>query len=65
MSYRPCLYPWVMIRLSPRRQPVVFARFRNRSDGESYLQALKPLMPNAKFVLFFDIGLPMDQEEST
>nr|WP_293120804.1 hypothetical protein [Moorena sp. SIO4G3] len=60
MFYGACLYPWVMIRLLPRRQPVVFARFHNRSDAESYLQALKPLMPHAKFVLFFDISLPMD-----
>ncbi|NEO43649.1 MAG: SPOR domain-containing protein [Moorea sp. SIO4A3] len=43
-------------------QRVVVGRFRNRSDAEGHLKALKRLMPDAKFVIVFDVGNPMDKE---
>ncbi|WAN68589.1 hypothetical protein BJP36_40145 [Moorena producens JHB] len=52
MSHRR-LYPWVMVCLLPRMPPVVFARFDNPADPNGYVQALKQLIPGAKFLLFF------------
>ncbi|WP_424096850.1 hypothetical protein [Moorena producens] len=63
MSYSQ-LYPWVMICLLPHMPPLVFARFCNPSDAKSHSQALKQLMPHGKFLIFLDIGLPMEQDES-
>ncbi|NEQ88873.1 MAG: hypothetical protein F6K26_56025 [Moorea sp. SIO2I5] len=56
MSYSERLHPWVVIRLLPQMQRVVVARFRNRSDAEGHLWALKRLMPDAKFIIVFDVG---------
>ncbi|NET63219.1 MAG: hypothetical protein F6K63_01925 [Moorea sp. SIO1G6] len=63
MSYSPSLQPWVMIRLLRGRPPLVFARFCSPSDARSYSQAMKHLMPDAKFLIFLDRSLPMDEEE--
>ncbi|NEP66775.1 MULTISPECIES: hypothetical protein [Moorena] len=63
MSDSPSLYPWVMIRLLPPMPPVVFARFRNCYDAKGYLQTLKQLVPDAKFLIVFDISVPIEQEE--
>ncbi|NEO76644.1 hypothetical protein [Moorena sp. SIO4G3] len=63
MNYSERLHPWVVIRLLPEMQRVVVARFRNRSDAEGHLWALKRLMPDAEFIIVFDIGKnPIDQE---
>ncbi|NEQ83116.1 MAG: hypothetical protein F6K26_23720 [Moorea sp. SIO2I5] len=63
MSYSERLHPWVIVRLLPRMQRVVVARFRKRSDAEGHLKALKRLMPDAQFVIIFDIGNdPMGKE---
>ncbi|NEO76817.1 hypothetical protein [Moorena sp. SIO4G3] len=63
MSYSERLHPWVIVRLLPRMQRVVVARFRKRSDAEGHLKALKRLMPNAQFVIIFDVGNnPMGKE---
>ncbi|AOY84605.1 hypothetical protein BJP36_10265 [Moorena producens JHB] len=64
MCYSQRLYGWVMIRLLPPMPPLVFARFDNLSDAKSYSQAMKQLMPHAKFLIFFDVSLPIDQDES-
>ncbi|NEP37143.1 hypothetical protein [Moorena sp. SIO3B2] len=63
MYYGRSLYPWVLVRLLPPMPPLVFARFDKLCDAKSYVQALKRLMPDAKFLIFLDISLPMDQEE--
>ncbi|NEP35419.1 hypothetical protein [Moorena sp. SIO3B2] len=63
MSYRPSLYPWVMVRLLPPMPPVVFARFPNCYDAKGYLQTLKQLVPDARFLIIFDISVPMEPEE--
>ncbi|NEO81550.1 hypothetical protein [Moorena sp. SIO4G3] len=62
MYYRQSLYPWVLVRLLPPMPPVVFARFDNLCDAKRYVQPLKRLMPDAKFLIFLDISLRMDQE---
>ncbi|NEO75713.1 hypothetical protein [Moorena sp. SIO4G3] len=53
-------------RLHQDMQRVIVARFRNRSDAEGHLWALKRLMPEAKFIIIFDLGKPMepDSEDS-
>ena len=63
MSYSERLHPWVIVRLLPKMQRVVVARFRKRSDAEGHLKALKRLMPDAQFVIIFDVGNnPMGKE---
>nr|WP_293023074.1 MULTISPECIES: hypothetical protein [unclassified Moorena] len=57
MSHHLSLYPWVMVRLLPPMPPVVFARFRNCCDAKGYSQTLKQLVPDAKFLIIFDIPL--------
>ncbi|NET65907.1 MAG: hypothetical protein F6K63_16540 [Moorea sp. SIO1G6] len=67
MSYSQRLYPWAIVRLLPQMQRVVVARFRNRSDAEGHRSALKRLMPEAEFVIIFDVPNPrdIDKEESS
>ncbi|NES87325.1 MAG: hypothetical protein F6K63_11175 [Moorea sp. SIO1G6] len=60
MSYSQRLYPWALIRLLPKMQRVVVRRFRNRSDAEGHLQAVKRLMPDEKFIIIFDLEDPID-----
>ncbi len=59
MSYAERLHPWVVVRLLPKMQRVIVARFRKRSDAEGHMQALKRLMPDDQFVIIFDIGEPI------
>ncbi|NEO95465.1 MAG: hypothetical protein F6K56_36875 [Moorea sp. SIO3G5] len=54
MSDTEHLYPWVMVRLLPPMPPMVFARFDSPADAKGYVQALKLLMPGAKFLIFLD-----------
>ncbi|NEO94187.1 MAG: hypothetical protein F6K56_29920, partial [Moorea sp. SIO3G5] len=56
------LYPWAVIHLLPKMQRVVVGRYRNRSDAEGHLQALKQLMPDGKFIIIFDLPEPMDEQ---
>ncbi|NET66772.1 MAG: hypothetical protein F6K63_21245 [Moorea sp. SIO1G6] len=62
MTYRDRLSPWVIVRLLPKMQRVVVARFRNRSDAEGHLRSLRQLMPDVKFVIIFDTGEELDQK---
>ncbi|NEQ88792.1 MAG: hypothetical protein F6K26_55555 [Moorea sp. SIO2I5] len=61
MSYSQRLYPWAVVRLLPKMQRMVVGRFRNRSDAEGHMQALKRLMPDGKFIIVFDIGQDIGQ----
>ncbi|NET82062.1 MAG: hypothetical protein F6J94_08965 [Moorea sp. SIO1F2] len=61
MSYSQRLYPWAVVRLLPKMQRVVVGRFRNRSDAEGHMQALKRLMPDGKFIIVFDIGQEIEE----
>ncbi|NEQ83744.1 MAG: hypothetical protein F6K26_27220 [Moorea sp. SIO2I5] len=65
MSYSQRLYPWAIVRLLPQMQRVVVARFRNRSDAEGHRSALKRLMPEAEFVIIFDLPNPIGEEGSS
>ncbi|NEO17888.1 MULTISPECIES: hypothetical protein [unclassified Moorena] len=62
MTYSQRLYPWAVVRLLPKMQRVVVGRFRNRSDAEGHMEALKRLMPDGKFIIVFDIGQDIDEE---
>jgi len=64
MSYSQRLYPWALIRLLPNMQRMVVRRFRNRSDAEGHLQALKRLMPDEKFIIIFDLGETIEGEST-
>lgn len=54
MPYRDCLNGWLVVRLLPKMQRVVVGRFRNHSDAEVHLQALRRLIPEAQLVIMFD-----------
>ncbi|AOW98393.1 hypothetical protein BJP34_02075 [Moorena producens PAL-8-15-08-1] len=62
MTYSERLYSWAIVRLLPQMQRVVVGRYRNRSDAEGHLQALKRLMPDGKFIIIFDLPEPMEEE---
>ncbi|NEO79029.1 hypothetical protein [Moorena sp. SIO4G3] len=61
MTYSQRLYPWAVVRLLPMMQRVLVGRFRNRSDAEGHMQALKRLMPDGKFIIVFDIGQDIEE----
>ncbi|AOY81902.1 hypothetical protein BJP36_20315 [Moorena producens JHB] len=62
MTYAHRLHPWAIVRLLPKMQRIVVRRFRNRSDAEGHMQALKRLMPDGNFVIVFDLGDLMGEE---
>ncbi|NEP68420.1 MULTISPECIES: hypothetical protein [Moorena] len=55
MSYKDELFPWRIIRHLPKCQGIVVPRFRRRNQAEAHLQALRCLIPDARFTLMFDI----------
>lgn len=44
------------MRLLPKAQRIVMARFRRRNEAEAHRKALQRLMPTAILVLVFDGG---------
>ena len=58
-NYRNRLAPWCIIRLLPKMQRIVVARFRNRNDAEAHLNALKRMNSTLDYAIVFD---PPDQE---
>ena len=54
MTYYQQLHPWCIIRLLPKMQRQVVARFRRRNDAEAHLQALHRLEPTADYEIVFD-----------
>ncbi|NEO15414.1 MULTISPECIES: hypothetical protein [unclassified Moorena] len=62
MTYRDRLSPWVIVRLLPKMQRVVVARFRNRSNAEGHLHRLRQLMPDVEFVIIFETGEELDKK---
>ena len=54
MTYFDRLHPWCIIRLLPKMQRIVVARFRHRGQAEEYLRVLQRLSPEAHHVLVFD-----------
>ncbi|PSB09956.1 hypothetical protein C7B76_24690 [filamentous cyanobacterium CCP2] len=55
MTYHTRLHPWCIIRLLPRMQRVVVARFRRRNPAEEHLRVLKRLNPDATYKIVFDL----------
>ncbi|MFE4107981.1 hypothetical protein [Almyronema epifaneia] len=56
MHYRERLNPWVIVRLLPKCQRITVGRFRNRSDADGHLRQLRRLIPQALFVVIFDVS---------
>ncbi|NJR67148.1 MAG: hypothetical protein HC772_20460 [Leptolyngbyaceae cyanobacterium CRU_2_3] len=54
MTYFDRLHPWCIIRLLPKMQRIVVARFRYRGQAEEYLHVLRRLNPTAHHILVFD-----------
>jgi hypothetical protein len=57
MTYHQQLHPWCIIRLLPKMQRLVVARFRRHNDAEAHLQALRRLEPTAQYEIIFDPAL--------
>ncbi|NJO41347.1 MAG: hypothetical protein HC769_06480 [Cyanobacteria bacterium CRU_2_1] len=56
MTYADRLNHWAVVRLLPNLQRVTIARFHKRSDADGYAQALRRLIPDATFIVLFDLG---------
>ena len=54
MTYQERLAHWAVVRLLPNSQHVVIARFRSRSNADSYATRLRQLIPSADFIVLFD-----------
>ena len=52
-TYRDRLQPWHLIRHLPNCQRLTVARFARRRDAESYLNALRRLMPTVPHTIVF------------
>ncbi|MBH8566062.1 hypothetical protein I8748_28525 [Nostoc sp. CENA67] len=52
--YRDNLNRWLAVRLLGNMQRVVVARFRKQSEAEGYLQPIRRLIPDGKFLVVFD-----------
>jgi len=52
-TYRDRLQPWHLIRHLPNCQRLTVARFARRRDAESYLNALRRLMPAVPHTIVF------------
>jgi hypothetical protein len=52
-TYRDRLQPWHLIRHLPNCQRLTVARFTRRRDAESYLNALRHLMPAVPHTIVF------------
>ncbi|MCC3531407.1 MAG: hypothetical protein JGK21_25890 [Microcoleus sp. PH2017_22_RUC_O_B] len=52
-TYRDRLQPWHLIRHLPKCQRLTVARFARRPDAESYLNALRRLMPAVPHTIVF------------
>ncbi len=53
-AYRDRLKRWAIARFLPNQQPVIVARFRNRSDADGHLKFLQRQIPEGEFLVMFD-----------
>ena len=60
-TYRDRLVPWCVIRHLPKCQRLTVARFARRRDAESYLNALRRLMPAVSHTLVFVNALSLTE----
>ena len=51
--------PWAIVRILPKAQTYIVARFRNRQDADDHKRVLHRFIPTAKFEIIFD---PPNQE---
>jgi hypothetical protein len=63
-TYRDRLVPWCIIRHLPNCQRLTVARFSRRPDAESYLKALRRLMPAVPHTIVFVNALSVLDENS-
>ncbi len=52
--------PWAIVRILPKAQRYVVARFRNRQDADDHLRVLQRFIPAATFEIVFD---PSDETD--
>lgn len=53
-TYYNRLHPWCIIRLLPKMQRTVVARFRRCNDAEAHLKILRQMNPDAEYAIIFD-----------
>ncbi|NJL21006.1 MAG: hypothetical protein HC895_09590 [Leptolyngbyaceae cyanobacterium SM1_3_5] len=58
MSDFNLLHPWCVVRLLPEAQSIVVKRFRLRNDAEAHQRILQGMLPEADFVIVFDLERP-------
>ncbi|MEG3848821.1 hypothetical protein QT971_15890 [Microcoleus sp. herbarium19] len=63
-TYRDRLQPWHLIRHLPNCQRLTVARFSRRRDAESYLKALRRLMPAVAHTIVFVNAVSVLDENS-
>jgi hypothetical protein len=63
-TYRDRLQPWWVIRHLPNCQQSTVARFTRRRDAESYLNALRRLMPAVPHTIVFVNAVSVLDENS-
>ncbi|PSB25446.1 hypothetical protein C7B69_12515 [filamentous cyanobacterium Phorm 46] len=63
-TYRDRLVPWCIIRHLPNCQRLTVARFSRRRDAESYLNALRRLMPAVSHTIVFVNAVSVLDENS-
>ncbi|MEG4349922.1 hypothetical protein QUA74_09300 [Microcoleus sp. LAD1_D3] len=63
-TYRDRLQPWHLIRHLPNCQRLTVARFARRPDAESYLNALRRLMPAVPHTIVFVNAVSVLDENS-
>jgi hypothetical protein len=63
-TYRDRLQPWHLIRHLPKCQRLIVARFARRRDAESYLNALRRLMPAVPHTIVFVNAVSVLDENS-
>ena len=63
-TYRDRLQPWHLIRHLPNCQRLTVARFARRRDAESYLNALRRLMPAVPHTIVFVNAVSVLDENS-
>ncbi len=63
-TYRDRIQPWHLIRHLPNCQRLTVARFTRRRDAESYLNALRRLMPAVSHTIVFVNAVSVFDENS-
>lgn len=57
MNYQEQLNPWVIHQLLPNLNSSTVARFRRRTEAESYLKVIQQMRPQVQFAIAFDSSL--------